>query len=248
MKKMNAVTRIAWGLGRAIRFRPKIFAWVAVAVFVLNLFLPLLVLSLARKPIDLFAFNPWLSRLPEWLASSEAPWTGKLAFLSQMAIAWFIAENPIDGVEWGFIIDVPSLGRFLLASLLFGTYFALWAYRRDHLRDDARASSAAGQGGAVGALTTVLGFSTSPCSVMGCGVPVLPVIGLAFTGLSSSALAFLAAFSDVAFWVVLGAVTGGVVWFGWLVGAAAADPALSPRTSRAAREPRPESGASITSG
>lgn len=248
MNKANAVTRVARGISRAIRFRPKLFAWVAVAVFVLNLFLPLLVLSLARKPFDLFAFNPWLSRLPEWLASAEVPWTGKLAFLSKMAIAWFIAENPIDGVEWGFIIDVPSLGRFLLASLLFGIYFALWAHRRDHLRDRARVSRAAGQGGAVGALTTVLGFSTSPCSVMGCGVPVLPVIGLAFTGLSSSALAFLATFSEVAFWVVLGAVTAGVAWFGWLAGTAAPDPVPSLRSTPAEGEPRPESGASITSG
>ena len=41
----------------------------------------LLVLSLARKPFDLFTFNPWLPRLPEWLASPESPWGDKLAFL-----------------------------------------------------------------------------------------------------------------------------------------------------------------------
>jgi len=179
-----------------------VFAWVAVGVFALNLFLPLLVLSFARRPFDLFTFNPWLSRLPEWLASPEVPWDGKLAFLSNMAIAWFIAENPIDGVEWGFIIDVPSLGRLLLTSILFGTYFALWAHRRDQLRECAMGSRAAGQAGVAGALTSILGFSTAPCSVMGCGVPVLPVIGLAFTGLSSGALAFFASFSQVAIWVV----------------------------------------------
>ena len=43
---------------------------------------------------------------------------------------------------------------------------------------------------------------------------------LAFTGLSSSALAFFATFSETAFWVVLGAVTAGIAWFGWLAGAA----------------------------
>jgi len=225
---VNAVTRIARGIGRALWSRPKVFVWVAVGVFALNLFLPLLVLSLARRPFDLFTFNPWLSRLPEWLASPEVPWGEKLAFLSEMAVAWFIAENPIDGVEWGFIIDVPSLGRLLLTSFLFGTYFALWAYRRDQLRERARGSRAAGQAGAVGAVTSVLGFSTAPCSVMGCGVPVLPVIGLAFTGLSSGALAFFASFSQVAIWVVLGAVAVGIAWFGWRAGAAAAPPVPSP--------------------
>jgi len=221
---VNTVTRVARGIGRALWSRPKVFAWVAVGVFALNLFLPLLVLSLARRPFDLFTFNPWLSRLPEWLASPEVPWDGKLAFLSNMAIAWFIAENPIDGVEWGFIIDVPSLGRLLLTSILFGTYFALWAHRRDQLRECAMGSRAAGQAGVAGALTSILGFSTAPCSVMGCGVPVLPVIGLAFTGLSSGALAFFASFSQVAIWVVLGAVTIGVAWLAWLAGAAAAPP------------------------
>lgn len=211
------------------------FASVAVGVFALNIFLPLLVLSLARKPFDLFTFNPWLSRLPEWLASNEAPWGAKLAFLSEMAIAWFIAENPIDGVEWGFVIDVPSLGQFLLASVLFGTYFALWVYRRDQLRRNAIGSTLAGQGGAAGALMSVLGFSTVPCSVVGCGVPVLPVVGLAFTGLSSAALAFFASFSRVAYWVVLGAVALGIAWLGWRAGAAGV-PAPLHRSTLAAPE------------
>lgn len=85
-------------------------------------------------------------------------------------------------------------------------------------------SRAAGQAGVAGALTSVLGFTTAPCSVVGCGVPVLPVIGLAFTGLSAGALAFFASFSQVAIWVVLGAVTFGIVWLGWFAGAAAAAP------------------------
>ncbi len=218
------------GVTGAIRSRPKVFAWVAVGVFAVNLFLPLMVLSLARKPVDLFTFNPWLARLPEWL-SSEVPWSDKVAFLSQMAIAWFIAENPIDGVEWGFIIDVPSLARFLLTSVLFGTYFALWADRRYALKASAMGGTAAGRGGVAGALTSVLGFSTSSCSVMGCGVPVLPVVGLAFTGVSSSTLAFFSSFGRVAIWVVLGAVAVGIVWLGWLAGAAPAASSASPRAA-----------------
>lgn len=50
-----------------------VFAGVALAVFVLELFLPVLVLSGFRKPVDAFTFNPWLSRLPEYLASREVP-------------------------------------------------------------------------------------------------------------------------------------------------------------------------------
>lgn len=218
---VSAVAQVARGIGRAVRTRPKVFAWVATGVFALNLILPVLVLSAARRPFDLFTFNPWLARLPEWLASPELSWSRKLAFLSQMAIAWFIAENPIDGVEWGFVIDVPSLGQFLLASILFGTYFALWVYHRDQLRRSAVGSTLAGQGGAAGALMSVLGFSTVPCSVVGCGVPVLPVIGLAFTGLSSGALAFFASLSRTAFWVVVGVVALGIVWYGWRVGSEA---------------------------
>lgn len=228
-ESVNAVDRVARGVGRALRARPQMFALVAVGVFALNIFLPLLVLSLARKPFDLFTFNPWLSRLPEWLASPELPWGRKLAFLSELAIAWFIAENPIDGVEWGFIIDVPSIGRFLLTSLLFGAYFALWSYRRGQLQACGIGTHAARGGGITGALTSVLGFSTGPCSVMGCGVPVLPVVGLAFTGVSSATLTFFADLSRVAIWVVLGAVTVGVAWFGWLAGAPATDGRLPPR-------------------
>jgi hypothetical protein len=213
-----------------------VFAWVTLGVFALNLLLPLAVLSAARKPVDLFTFNPWFARLPEWLASPAVPWGEKLAFLSQMAIAWFIAENPIDGVEWGFIIDVPTLGRLLLTSLLFGIYFALWAHRRAELRACSVGHRAAGQGGVAGALTSVLGFSTGPCSVMGCGVPVLPVIGLAFTGVSSSTLAFFASFGRVAIWVVLAAVAVGIAWLGWLAGAAASTANTSARATALAPE------------
>ena len=53
---------------------------------------------------------------------------------------------------------------------------------------------------------------------MGCGAPVIPVVGLVFIGLSSGALAFLAELSRVATAVVFSAVTVGVVYLGWLAG------------------------------
>ena len=64
----------------------------------------------------------------------------------------------------------------------------------------------------------MLGVSTGGCTVMGCGAPMLPVVGLAFVGLSSGTLALLAALSRVATVVVLLAVIVGVLWFGWIAG------------------------------
>lgn len=205
------------GIGRAIRSRPKTFSAVALGVLVLNLVLPVVVLSLFRKPVDYFTFNPWLSRLPEWLASPEVTLGRKLEFLSELAIAWFISNNPVEGVEWGFIVDVPSLARFSLTGLLFGAYFTLWSYRRDQARHCGWGPRIARHGGVAGALTSVLGFSTGPCSVMGCGVPVLPVVGLAVTGVSSGTLRFFADSSRVAIVIVLLATAVGVAYLGWLV-------------------------------
>lgn len=216
------------GIRAAIRARLKIFWAVALGVFVLNLFLPVIVLSLARKPVDFFTFNPWLSRLPEWLASRDVSLKRKLEFLSDVAIAWFSADNPVEGVEWGFIVDVPSLERFILTSLLFGAYFALWSYRRDQVKHCGWGPRASRYGGMAGALTSVLGFTTGPCSVMGCGLPVLPVVGLAVTGVSSGTLTFFAEASRVAIRVVLVAMTLGVAYFGWLVSASRSETSSPP--------------------
>jgi hypothetical protein len=215
----QTIPRVIRGIAAAIRARPTVFVGVALGLFALNLFLPVIVLSLARKPVDYFTFNPWLSRLPEWLASSEVSLARKLKFLSELALAWFISDSAVEGVEWGFVVDVPSLTRFLFMSLLFGAYFALWFYRRDQVKYCGVGTKASRYGGVGGALTSVSGFSTGACSVMGCGVPVLPVIGLAFTGVSSGTLAFFGELARVGTAVVLLAMTAGVAWFGWLVGA-----------------------------
>ncbi len=190
----------------------------ALAVFALNLFLPVAVLSLARKPVDYFTFNPWLSRLPEYLASSRDPLSRKVAFVADMALAWFLSNSPIEGVEWGFIVDVPSLGRFGLTAFLFGAFLVLWLLHRDQVRTHGWAANDVCYGGTGGAATSVLGFSTGACSVMGCGVPVLPVVGLALTGVSSGTLSFLMQLSRVATAVVLIVMAAGVAWFGWPVG------------------------------
>ena len=217
---VQTVARTCRGVVAAIRARWKIFWAVAIGVFILSLLLPLVVLSLARGPFNHITFNPWLSRLPEWLVYSDDTFSRKVEFVSDMALGWVIANNAGGEVEWGFILDVPSVVRFVLTSFLFGAYFALWFYRRDQVRQYGWGTQVAQYGGAAGAVTSGLGFTTQACSVMGCGVPVLPVIGLALTGVSSGTLVFLAQLADVATVVVLSVIALGVAWLGWLVGGA----------------------------
>jgi hypothetical protein len=54
--------------------------------------------------------------------------------------------------------------------------------------------------------------------VMGCGAPVIPVVGLAFVGLSSTTLKWMSELSTVGTSVVLGGLVLGVSYLGWRVG------------------------------
>jgi hypothetical protein len=218
---VGAIGQTLRGIAAALRARAKIVWGVTAAVFVFNLAAPVVILSLARRPVDFFTFNPWLSRLPEYLRSEE-PLSNKLSFLSNMAIAWLSSDNQVEGIEWGFIIDVPTLVRILLTSLVFGSYFALWSYRRREGQACGGGFQAARPAGVAGAVTSVFGLTTGPCTLAGCGVPVLPVLGLAFTGLSSGTLALFTTLSRISIAVVLVAMGLAVVWFGWRVGNAPA--------------------------
>jgi len=214
----QAVIRIQRGIVAALRSRPGVFVSVATGVFALDLLLPPALLSIVRKPFDYFTFNAWLPELPRYLLRGDLPVQQKLEFIPNLALFWFSADSPFGGVDWGFAVTVGDLFRFLLLSILFGLYFALVF----HLRDEATAAGWSSKfsrgGGASGALASVLGISTGGCTVMGCGAPVLPVVGLAFVGLSSGALALLAEVSRVATAVVFSAVTVGVAYLGWLAG------------------------------
>jgi hypothetical protein len=79
-----------------------------------------------------------------------------------------------------------------------------------------------------GAVTSVVGLTTGPCSLSGCGVPVLPVVALAFTGLSSGTLTLISQLSRISFVVILSLMTAGVLWLGWRAGSTPAPPALRP--------------------
>ena len=214
--------RILRGIGSAIRSRPGVFVVAAGCVLALDLLLPIIVLSIARKPFDYYSFNPWLPRLPEYLFASAIPWQQKLAFLPNLALFWFSADSAFGGVDWGFAVTVSDLLRFVLLALLFGAYFALVFHCRDRARESGWRSRLSRGSGASGALASVLGVSTGGCTVMGCGAPVLPVIGLAFAGLSSGALALLAEASRAATAVVFVAVVLGVIYLGRVAGGDAA--------------------------
>jgi hypothetical protein len=214
-----AAAKSIGGIAAAIHARPKVFMAVGLGVFVLDVFLPPLFLSLARKPWDYFAFNPWLSKLPEYLASSDVSLQSKLEFLPNLALFWFSANDRIGFVEWGFSVDVSDLLRFFFTSFIAGAYFALWFYHRDRVLQCGWTGENSRRFGIAGALMSIVGLSTGPCSVMGCGVPVLPIIGLAFVGLSSGTLKLLAELSKFSTAVVLAAMTFGVAYFGWTASA-----------------------------
>ena len=214
---LDAAMAVARGVGRAVRARPGAVALAVAAVLVVDVLLPPLLLSAARKPWTYFTFNPWLKRLPEYLASS-VPWTEKLDFLSRVALFWFSADGPYGQPEWGFAVDGADVARFLATALLVGIYVALWLERRAAGVRGWRAGSGRA-GGAVGACAGVLGLSTGPCSVVGCGAPVLPVVGLAFAGLSSTTLALLSQISRISAIAVVVVLLGAIACLGWQTGA-----------------------------
>ena len=202
--------RAAWG---ALAAHPALFASVTLGVAALNIAAPVAILSAVRKPVDYYTFNPWLKRLPEYLASHDAALSEKLSKLSELALFWFSAGSSYGGAEWGFAVDVKDAARILLVSALFGLYFALWRLHRDVVL------------GGAGVAATMFGVSTGACSVTGCGAPVLPVLALAFVGLESGTLHFLAQASRVATIAVVAALLGAVAYLCWKV---------TPATSRIA--------------
>jgi hypothetical protein len=210
------------GIAAALRGRPGVFVLVATGVLALDLLLPPIVLSIVRKPFDYFAFNAWLPELPSYLAATNVMLQRKLEFLPNLALFWFSADSPYGGVDWGFAVTVGDLARILVLSMLFGLYFALVLHCRDQAPGAGWNPKLSQRGGASGVLASVLGVSTGGCTVMGCGAPVLPVIGLVFVGLSSGTLALLAELSRVATALVVVALTLGVVYLSWLAGARAA--------------------------
>jgi hypothetical protein len=205
------------GIGLGVRAWKRFFGLAAVTVFVMDIVVPPIVLSLARKPVDYFTFNPWLKRLPEFLISGPGSLGQRLGKVWSLALFWFSSDNPY-GIEWGFAVTVADLARFGLMSLLVGAYFALWMHLREQIPATGWGMRASGQGGAVGAVASVCGIATEGCTVMGCGAPVIPVVGLAFAGLSSGTLKWMSDLSIVGTTVVMIGMVLGILYLGWHIG------------------------------
>jgi hypothetical protein len=202
-----------------------VFAAVASAVLALDILVPVVVLSLARKPVDYFTFNPWLASLPGYLASGKGPLAERLDKAWNLALFWFSADG-VFGIDWGFAVTAADLARFALMAILIGAYFALWRYRWDQTRAAGWGLRLGRPGGALGAAGSVFGLATGGCTVMGCGAPVIPVVGLAFVGLSSTTLTLFAQLSTYGTLAVIGGLTAGVLYLAWRVGDPS--PTLSP--------------------
>jgi hypothetical protein len=227
------LARVIRGIAISVAGRPGLFLGVALAVLAASVLGPPAVLSLAREPVDYFTLNPWLRQLPEYVLSPAVPWAEKAEKLPELALLWFSADSPYGGIDWGFAVDVTDLARILVTAGLFGAYFALLARWRAGRAPGPVAERGRG-GGVAGMLTSVVGLSTGPCSVMGCGAPVIPVVGLAFAGLSSGTLALLASLSRVTTALVLAGLVVAVAYLGWQVGGARRSSAGAPDPAAAA--------------
>jgi hypothetical protein len=210
--------RIWSGIAIGLRSRIGVFLAVAAGILALEVLVPPAVLSVARRPVDYFTFNPWLPELPRFLAAGDVTWQRKLDFLPGLALFWFSADSPFGGTDWGFAVTVSDLLRFIIMALLFAAFFALLAHRAREAGSGRPDPGLGRKGGAIGVVASALGFSTGGCTVVGCGAPVIPVVGLAFVGLSSGTLALLAQLSRVATAFVLVAFALGVIYLGWRIG------------------------------
>lgn len=210
--------RVGRGIAGAVRSRSGVLVSVAALFVALSVFLPPALLSVVRKPFDYFAFNAWLPELPSYIVRHDVGLQQKLEFIPNLALFWFTADSPFGGVDWGFAVTVGDLLRFLLLGIMLGLYFALVFYSRDQAAVAGPSWKFAQGGGASGAAASVLGISTGGCTVMGCGAPVIPVVGLAFAGLSSGTLALLAGVSRLATAAVLVLVGFGILYLAWRAG------------------------------
>jgi hypothetical protein len=213
---MRAIYPALRGVGRAVGSRPWLFISVVLGVFALDILVPPLVLSIARQPVTAFTVNPLISTLPGYLMSGPGLFAERLTKVWGLALFWFSSDGQF-GIEWGFAVTPADLARFVFMSLLVAAYFALWLERRDRVAP-AWGGRAGTSGGVLGALGGIFGLTTGGCTVMGCGAPVLPVIGLAFAGLSSTTIKWMSDVSTIGTAAVLIGLGSAVLWQGWRVG------------------------------
>lgn len=211
------------GIRAGVRARWGLLVSAAVAVVLLDILVPPILLSVVRKPVDYFTFNPWLTRLPDYLWAGRDPLTHRLEKTWDLALFWFSSDSLYGGVDWGFAVTVSDLARFMVMGVLIGTYFAVLAYERHRTATTQWSTRIGAKGGMLGAASSVFGLATGGCTVMGCGAPVIPVVGLAFAGLSSTTLKWLSGVSMVATPAVLIGMAAGVLYLASRAGASIAE-------------------------
>src|SRR5436309_14822547 len=111
---------------RAIRRRAVVFVLVVAAIAALNLVLPPLVLSVARKPYDYFSINPWLHNLPSWLAYGEATASRKVDVVWNVAVLWIVASGEYDAAGWGCSVTVAGGARWHLLGVILRDSVSMW--------------------------------------------------------------------------------------------------------------------------
>ena len=195
MRIVNTIRGGLRGAWLAIRARPVLFVTVVLAVLLLDFFLPLLVLAVARKPWDYFQISSAARQLPQWAISPGISVGRKVGFLSNLGLFWLAGLSPYHTVAWVFEVRTRDLVRWVSMALLAGAYFASWLCARTWGVGRAAGWSRNGSRGLIGTLLCAVGLFASPCSVGGYDAPVLPVIGLASHGLTSFTLTTLAVFS-----------------------------------------------------
>ena len=121
--------RVIRGVLGAVRGHPRVFFGVAAVAVVMSILGPLAVLSVARRPVDYFTFNPWLKRLPAYVVSPSIPLAQKLEKLPALALFWFSSNMP-TAAPTGASPSTSPTRRILLLAGLFGAYFALLAHRQ----------------------------------------------------------------------------------------------------------------------
>src|SRR5256885_15557856 len=127
------MARVLQATVRAIRRRAGVFVLVVAAIAALNLVLPPLVLSVARKPYDYFSINPWLHNLPSWLASGEATASRKVDFVWNVAVLWVVASGGDDAGGGGVSVTGADVRRRGLMGVVFAASLSLWVERRPRL-------------------------------------------------------------------------------------------------------------------
>ena len=173
------------GIVAAISARPTVFAAVSLSVFILNVLLPRSFFPSPASPGIISRSILGFRNCRSTSAQAMSPFKASLSFFPSRPVLvqrqrsnWVCGMGIHCGRQRPVEVRLHLLHRrvrILRSGFIIGIRWLQCGWTGENSR----------RFGIAGALMSILGLSTGPCSVMGCGAPVLPVIGLAFVGLSS---------------------------------------------------------------